>query len=445
MNELLVVLPTRNRPENVNRFVRSFQQTADMAHLVLVVDSDDDSYDRLELPGVSRITLPHGPVSAKVNFGAGWALDGGYRAVAFFGDDSLFHTPHWDTRIMEALDAMGGSGMVYVNDLGRSAVPCNMTISSDIVRALGYFDEPTMNHYFVDDVWKDLGLSTRCLAYLEDVVVEHLHWVWNKSPRDEVYLTTQAANFDRDSAAFDRWYFERAESDRAKVEQVLRGGKLWSILVPTHASRHGKFERLMRLVLPQVDQAGGRVEVVALHNTGAPLPELRTRLIDAAKGEFVSFIDDDDLVAEDYVDQVVAALADPKVDYVGFEMECHGLPGRRCLNSTQYHGWYDHLEDEGLVYYRDYNHVCVIRTELVRQGYYGDDFIHGTTGEDRQIKESVLPILRRRFKAGQREQYIDKVMYYYLWHQDDSTQTGMRPVPDEPRPEINSPFFRWLE
>ena len=88
----------------------------------------------------------------------------------------------------------------------------------------------------------------------------------------------------------------------------------WSILIPTLGYRQGKFLSLVDHLLPQMVDG---VEIVAAHNHGAPVGVLRQNLLMAAEGEYVSFIDDDDMVSGDYVSSIMAAL-ESSPDVVGF-------------------------------------------------------------------------------------------------------------------------------
>lgn len=214
-----------------------------------------------------------------------------------------------------------------------------------------------------------------------------------------------------------------------------------SLLVPTLAAREPKLRKLLSCLLPQAE--GGVVEIVALYNNGGHLPDLRRKLLHSARGEFVAFIDDDDMVPDYYTREILQAITDPTVDYVGFEMKCTGFDGSRCINSTRASGWLDirNPRTGEMVHYRDFNYVCPVRRSLVSSASFGDRIF----GEDRIFRENVIPILRRRFANGHREEYINRVMYYYQWDGGDSTQTSIPLLRNPVRPVISHPCFRWCE
>jgi glycosyltransferase involved in cell wall biosynthesis len=92
---------------------------------------------------------------------------------------------------------------------------------------------------------------------------------------------------------------------------------LWSILCCTLSSRHAKFLNLMDVLLPQCEK-DGRVEVVALHNDGErSIAEYRQALLEDARGDYVSFVDDDDMIEDDFV-AAVTGVTGGFPDYIAF-------------------------------------------------------------------------------------------------------------------------------
>jgi len=208
--------------------------------------------------------------------------------------------------------------------------------------------------------------------------------------------------------------------------------------VPTIPSRSALFVRLMDRLLPQLDEHEGRVTVLAWRNMGRPhLGPLRDAMLADAPGEYVSFIDDDDLVPDYYVAEVVKALAG-RPDHVGFlleytsEQEGHP-PGREIVDHSLRHGrWHRNCEGQ-LV--RDFTHIDPIRRDLALHG----QFARAKKGraEDRMWVKQVRGWLRT-------EAYIDKIMYHYLWSYEGSSWGPDRVVmPGGPRPAIDHPYFVW--
>lgn len=210
---------------------------------------------------------------------------------------------------------------------------------------------------------------------------------------------------------------------------MARPDILWSVLVPTLSSRQAKFLDLMAVLLPQAEQ-DGRVEVVALHNDGErPVGEYRQALLEDARGGYVSFADDDDMVAADFVAVIMPLLAaDP--DVAAFTVE-YTEPGR--LPVPSYNSLAFTPRDTAGAYYRDLTHVQPVRARLARQG----DFRAGWP-EDNTWREAVRPLVASEAKT-------DRVLYFYRHDPADSVQYKLKPHARAPRPQITSPAFRWHE
>jgi hypothetical protein len=210
----------------------------------------------------------------------------------------------------------------------------------------------------------------------------------------------------------------------------------WSILIATLGSRQEKLKRLLDVLLPQAE-ASGQVEVVALRNSGErSIGRLRQVLLEDARGRYASFVDDDDMVAEDLVPVVLEAMAGSP-DYVAFRhayYENGVLDPRVVITGIQHGGWFDVPE----AYYRDVTHVNPVRTELALEAGFRDQ----GSGEDTAYADRLRPLLRSQAE-------IDRVLYHYFHDWSDSTQVGLPPqvllrrCRYMRRLQVASPAFRW--
>lgn len=208
----------------------------------------------------------------------------------------------------------------------------------------------------------------------------------------------------------------------------------WTILVPTIPQRAALFERLMAALLPQLDEHEGRVRVLAWRNQGTPrLAEIRDVMVDAAGTDYVSFIDDDDLVPEYYVAEVVQALAG-RPDHVGFRMHYSSSPDDFEIveHSLRWDRWGRSID--GLLY-RDFTHVDPIRTSLAQKGRFA--VARPRRAEDRVWVRQVRPWLSS-------EVFIDKIMYFYEYRAERSSwQNPAALTGGAPRPAVEHPYFSW--
>lgn len=213
----------------------------------------------------------------------------------------------------------------------------------------------------------------------------------------------------------------------------------WTILVPTLGQRAPLFERLMRVLLPQIEPYEGRVRVVAWWNNGQPaLPEIRHQMIQDTQTDYVSFVDDDDLVPEYFVAEVVAAL-EQRPDYVGWltHYTSNGADHGLVYHSLEHKGWFEEKNPYRLL--RDITHINPMRTDVAKRG----DFRRGARPgrpEDRPWVDQI-----RRTGLLKTEVYIDKIMYEYLWRSDTSAWRKPHKIDRRPmvRPGFTSPYFSW--
>jgi hypothetical protein len=221
VSDLDVYVPSRGRPGNVDRLVRACALTCQAdTRLHFAFDDDDPLLDQ------NIAAAAHHPYLTGPRDGlTGWTnkLSAAYAdapAAASLGDDHVPVTDGWDAKLLEALPA--GGGWSYPNDQLREDIPEACVISANIVKALGWFALPDLGHWYIDNVWRDLGIYFGRLVYLERVIVAHRNPRATGRPGDATY-TDAAAGFSRDHNAYKRWRLARTGmvADLDKIREVL--------------------------------------------------------------------------------------------------------------------------------------------------------------------------------------------------------------------------------
>jgi hypothetical protein len=226
MRDLLVITPSRGRPERLRAMISACLSLAEAdTDIAVGIDDDDpaaseyEAYLRAFPPGyVFYVKAERRALGMWTNRIAAANIDQ-YRAFASLGDDHLPRTPGWDGLLLEAIDKLNdtGSGIAYGDDLHQgAALPTAPVISSDIVEALGWMCEPSLAHMYLDNAWRDLGRAAGCLAYVPGVVIEHLHPDAGKAVTDGTYAASRTGE-EADRQAYERWRAERMAADVAKV------------------------------------------------------------------------------------------------------------------------------------------------------------------------------------------------------------------------------------
>ena len=225
MSEMAVFIPTRHRRDRAEECIKSFRETVSGdVDLYLVVDDDDHDYEDIDVPVIS---VPKGNLVTAINKAAGW-LATEYKALLCGGDDFIFVTPGWDQHMMHSLDLLGGSGFVYPDDKRRYDVPEIVLISSDIVKSLGWFAEPEFGHFYVDNVWAELGKRSELIRFCSEAVIEHKHYSVDSSVvRDTTYLEAEDAFGKPDMEVFQKWQAERMTGQVAKLRREFNKDLNW--------------------------------------------------------------------------------------------------------------------------------------------------------------------------------------------------------------------------
>lgn len=228
MKDLAIIVPSRGRPNNIDRLHRAMLGTASKVDLVVAVDDDDP-----HLPGYQAIWELHnhgfalgvGPRLRLVGTLNATALAVENRYIGFMGDDHMPRTKGWDDRYIASLDDSGPGGMVFGNDMIQGPnLPTQIAMDRRIVDTLGFMAPPVLTHLYVDNFWLDLGHELATLRYLPDVVVEHLHPVAGNTEWDDTYAEANSVTrYNTDEAAFRTYRETQFHQDVGRLREALRG------------------------------------------------------------------------------------------------------------------------------------------------------------------------------------------------------------------------------
>ncbi len=210
-SDLLIIVPSRERPQNAARLLMAVHSLRKLeTHVHLAVDEDDP-----ELDAYRTMMMKHAGDGDVLETGsrkglAAWtnevALErsGEYQFLASFGDDHRPRTPGFDQALCRGIEDMGGTGFTYPWDGVREDIPEAVVMSSDIVQALGWMCLPGLDHYYIDNVWADLGRNAGCLRHLRAVAVDHLHPSAGLASSDAVYASS-SEKISADKAVYQEW------------------------------------------------------------------------------------------------------------------------------------------------------------------------------------------------------------------------------------------------
>jgi hypothetical protein len=215
MSKVLLIVPTRGRPEKAQEFYDAYKDNSPITDLVFGLDDDDVEYPRI--PGVMYEVNPRAMMNGTLNLIAKKYADA-YDYIAFMGDDHRIRTPEWDIRLVEAIKGVQ-HGIAYGNDLLQGEnLPTAVLLNASIVRKLGFMAPVEMKHLYLDNFWRDMGKAIGSLRYLDDVVIEHMHYLNGKAVEDAGYQEVNStAIATHDYNAYQNYVRNSFEIDKAKL------------------------------------------------------------------------------------------------------------------------------------------------------------------------------------------------------------------------------------
>lgn len=176
--------------------------------------------------------------------------------------------------------------------------------------------------------------------------------------------------------------------------------KILSILICSLFDRSEYLAKLHEVLRPQITD---EVEVkLCIDNGELTTGHKRNELLNASKGKYTVFIDDDDLVSDTYVRDILEA-AKQETDAIVFNgwITTNGKDKKRFELSKEFN--YETKDD---VYYRYPNHIVPIKSTISKQF----KFPNIRHGEDYKWATKI-------HKSGliKTETKIDKDLYFYLY------------------------------
>ncbi len=81
---------------------------------------------------------------------------------------------------------------------------------------------PEFKHLYIDNYWMELGKAMNNLHYLDNVIIEHMHYINKKAPKDDLYSVLNSS----DMYSHDREEFQKL-FNTDKFKNLIK--KIWTI------------------------------------------------------------------------------------------------------------------------------------------------------------------------------------------------------------------------
>jgi len=300
--------------------------------------------------------------------------------------------------------------MLFFDDgfWGKSKLNTLSIIGRKYYQRDGYIYHPGYESVFADDHQMAVARARDKLPYFPQTIIRH-EWIGKTHPQDALHQRNcNQKQHNRDKKLFEEFkrdgFPELTKTQPVATTATTPPPLMLSIMTPTLPGRHLLLARLRDRLQPQLT-FHGQVEWLI---DNAPPPETigakRQRLLEDAKGKYVVCIDDDDLVAPDYVQRLLTAFQSDQ-DAYGFNGTAYknGKFDRPFVASNANTRW---ANKPGL-YIRNIYHITPVRRELaLKTGFKPINF-----GEDAQFSELLKPLIKT---AG----FVDgDPMYIYCYHE----------------------------
>jgi len=187
---------------------------------------------------------------------------------------------------------------------------------------------------------------------------------------------------------------------------------LLSILTPACWERIDQVRRLQIEIKNQIREHNVE-HLVLLDNRTRSVGLKRQALVKAALGDYIAFVDDDDGIAEDYVDQLRKAITEHQPDVITFDQHARHNEVERVVSFGLKHRDEDFFHPPGDVVKRNVWQVCAIRREIAIRGVFPDIM----DGEDIAWSQQVRPFIRTRH-------HIPQILHTYRFNATTTLASG---------------------
>lgn len=228
--KISLLVPTRQRREQLSRFYVSAMNMADTPHEVEVVayiDNDDDSYKGLKLPRLRFVVGPRVILSEMWN--ECWRnAEGEY--FMHCGDDLVFKSKGWDTEMTEAIDSFPGKiAFVWGDDFNdesqRNEFGTHGMVHKNWTNVVGYFCPPYFASDYNDTFFNEVAEKLHVRRYLHQVKTEHMHYSLGKAEIDQ-NTRDRLARHEKEHPEDiynSLWFQAEMEQKREKLQEFING------------------------------------------------------------------------------------------------------------------------------------------------------------------------------------------------------------------------------
>jgi hypothetical protein len=218
-----ILLPTRGRPELLNRCIQSALETAKIpSDIEFIIRIDDDDLSYKDLPKIHNIKVFIGP---RQNLSQCFLYEKARGPIYMIAnDDIVFCTKGWDEIVIKEFEKYPDKiAIIYGDDKNlQHKRPTFPFIHKNWITVTGQLLPPYFSGDFVDTWFEEIATEIDRLVNV-DIVIEHLHFAFNKREEDSTDKEKWEKHFKDDMPKkFEDTRSERKESAKKLLEYMKK-------------------------------------------------------------------------------------------------------------------------------------------------------------------------------------------------------------------------------
>jgi len=411
--KLLIKFPTRGRPEKffnvLNKYIEMAHEHNSIAFLISM-DADDKSMNNdiiknklNDIQKTVKLVYFYGNSKTKIEaINADMGNVSGWDIVLLASDDMIPIVHGYDCIIRDHMKEFfrNTDGCLWYSDGGQNNICTLSILGKKYYDRFEYIYNPEYKSLWCDNEHTDVMTQLGKVYKSDQVIIEHQHPVYQKTNYDELYVRNESYfNIDR----------EIYEKRKVKNFDLNLNYPLLSILTPSITSRmDSHLKKLIEKLKKQIGNSNVE-HLILTDNRKRSIGEKRQSLLDVSNGKYVTFIDDDDDISDDYIECVLNAIEE-NADVITFKQKCliNNNPPSIINFSLQ------NKENEpylpGMLINRMPFHVCIWKSKIAKKY----KFPSTSYSEDWFWVEQLLKEVKTEF-------HIDKAIHSYIYDENVTT------------------------
>jgi len=417
-DKLLIKFPTRGRPDKFFKVLEEYINKAkNLEHIAFLIslDTDDISMNNeniiiklKEYQKKVKLIYFFGNSKTKIEaINADMGKVSGWDILLLASDDMVPVVNGYDTIVRKDMNDhfRDLDGVLWYNDGGQNNINTLSILGKKYYDRFNYIYHPDYISLWCDNEFTEVSKRLNKVYKSDQIIIEHQHPVYQKTNYDQLYVRNESYyNIDQET-------YKKREVFNFSLDDFNQ--KLFSILITSIPERIDNLKKIINKLEFQIlkNNLDKQVEILSfVDNRSRSVGLKRQNLLDVSEGKFISYLDDDDDISDDYVEKIIKAIKlNSNVDVISFNQEAK-------INQHAPVTVYFGLQYENTEFipnqpiYRKPFHMCAWNKKVAKQV----EFKNISLTEDWCWIESLC-------KIAKTEHHIDDILHYYIFNENSTT------------------------